>query len=284
MFIRCWGSRGSTPVSGKDYLEFGGDTTCFEISADSGEIIIIDAGTGIRGLGKSLTTRKEFKFYLLLTHFHWDHIIGLPFFAPLLDAKNQLIIQDRIFEGLSTKQVLSRIMSPPLFPVNLSDYQAGIVFDSSLNGQFSIGSIDIETIPASHSEGSMGYKFKENGKAFVLLTDNELGHDHPQGGGFDDYVGFCQGADILFHDAEYTAGEYKNKIGWGHSMVPDVVNLAAAAGVKRLGMVHINQDRTDKDMKQMVKDAQAMLKDRLARDGKPPVPCFGVPSGFEIFL
>lgn len=279
MRIKCWGSRGSISVSGKEYANYGGDTTCIEIIARSGEIVIVDAGTGLRRLGNSLLERNASEFYMLLTHCHWDHILGIAFFKPLLYSRNRLIVQDRKFAGFSTRDVFDQVMRPPFFPVRLKDLYADIRFDKSLNDKFSIGSLEIESIPTSHSEGSLGYKFTEDGKTFVFLTDNELGFDHPQSRGFDGYRKFAQDADLLFHDAEYTSDEYRDRTGWGHSSVSQVLDLAVRANVGRLGLIHLNQDRPDDAMNAIVADCNAFLKSR-----KYPVTCFGVDFNFEITL
>ena len=279
MRIKCWGSRGSISVSGKDFVEYGGDTTCIEIQADSGEVIIIDAGTGIRRLGISLMQRQVKAFHLLLTHCHWDHILGIAFFRPLLKKGNRLICQDRDFAGLSTQKVFYEVMKDPFFPVRMEDFQADIVYDNSLKGSFSIGDVAVETIPTSHSEGSVGYKFTENGKTFVFLTDNELGFAHAQSRTRDEYIDFCRGADILFHDAEYTADEYPHKTGWGHSSVPDVLDLAMKAGVGELGLIHINQDRTDAQMDDIVADCCKFLKNKQSA-----IKCYAVPFNFDTSL
>ena len=207
MYIKCWGSRGSISVSGQQYVRYGGDTTCIEIQAKTGEIVIIDAGTGIRRLGKSLLARKESDYTLLLTHTHWDHILGIAFFKPLLYSKTRVVIQDRQFACVDTKGVLNQVLKPPFFPVQLTDLKADIKFDASLTGSFKIGSLEVDMIPTSHSDGSMGYRFTEEGKRFVFLTDNELGFAHPQSRQTEDYIQFAKNADLLFHDAEYTKDE-----------------------------------------------------------------------------
>ncbi len=279
MQIKCWGSRGSISVSGKEYVEYGGDTTCIEIQAESGETIIIDAGTGIRRLGKSLMEQKKKEYYLLLTHTHWDHILGIAFFHPLLHSDTTLFVQDRLFAGINTKAVLSEVMKDPFFPVKIEDYKADIRFDASLNGKFSIGSIDIESIATSHSQGSLGYRFTEKGKTFVFLTDNELGYSHDQGRPVQEYIDFSANADLMLHDAEYTADEYASKKGWGHSSVPDVLDLALKAKVQRLGLIHINQDRTDAQMDAIVRECTQFFKDK-----NKATQCFGASYNFEITL
>lgn len=142
----------------------------------------------------------------------------------------------------------------------MDELKADITFDNRLNDKFNIGSIAIETIPISHSGGGLGYKFIEDGKSFVFLTDNELGFDHPASMGFDSYVDFCKDVDLLFHDGEYTSNEYKRKIGWGHSSISHVMDLALKAKVKKLGLFHLNQDRTDDQMDIIVSKCLADLK------------------------
>jgi ribonuclease BN (tRNA processing enzyme) len=279
MIIKCWGSRGSIPVSGRKYVTYGGDTTCLEITAGSGETVIVDAGTGIRRLGNFFLKNDITRYYMLITHTHWDHLLGFPFFRPLLYSRNQLIVQDRKFAGFSSRQVIERVMSQPFFPVDMSEFNADISFDASLNGRFNIGSLEIDTIPTSHSSGSIGYKFMEDGKTFVFLTDNELGFSHPQSRGFDGYRRFAQGADILFHDAEYTEDEYQHRIGWGHSSVPHALELALKAQVGQLGLIHLSQDRSDREMDDMVREGTLFLTSCNSK-----TKCCGVTCDFETTL
>jgi phosphoribosyl 1,2-cyclic phosphodiesterase len=279
MIIKCWGSRGSIPVSGRKYVVYGGDTTCLEITAGSGETVIVDAGTGIRRLGNFFLKNNITRYYLLLTHTHWDHLMGFPFFRPLLYSRNQLIVQDRKFAGFSSRQVIDRVMSQPFFPVDMSEFNADIRFDAALNGRFNIGSLEIDTIPTSHSAGSIGYKFMEAGKTFVFLTDNELGFFHPQSRGFDGYRRFSQGADILFHDAEYTEDEYQHRTGWGHSSVPHALELALKAQVGQLGLIHLSQDRSDREMDDMVREGTLFFTSCNSK-----TKCCGVTCDFETTL
>jgi phosphoribosyl 1,2-cyclic phosphodiesterase len=279
MNIKCWGSRGSIPVSGRQYVSYGGDTTCLQITAGSGETVIVDAGTGIRRLGNYLLEQKITRYYLLLTHTHWDHLLGFPFFRPLLYSCNQLIVQDRKFAGFSSRQVFDRVMSQPFFPVSMSELNADIRFDGGLNGRFNIGSLKIDTIPTSHSAGSTGYKFMEDDKTFVFLTDNELGFAHPQSRGFEGYRRFACGADILFHDAEYTADEYQHRTGWGHSSIPHALDLALKAQVGQLGLIHLSQDRSDREMDAIVRDGNQFFTSHNSQ-----TKCYGVTCDFEITL
>ncbi|PIE60941.1 MAG: MBL fold metallo-hydrolase [Desulfobacterales bacterium] len=214
-----------------------------------------------------------------MTHTHWDHVLGIPFFLPLLSHDCRLIAQDRTFDGLDTRGVFGQVMKSPFFPVRLEDYPAQIQFDSSLTGSFSIGSIHIDTIPTSHSKDSLGYKFTENERSFVFITDNELGFAHAQSRHIEDYIAFCDSASLLFHDAEYTDEEYNGKQGWGHSSLSQVLDLAVSAGVGQLGLIHINQNRTDDEMDQMVKQGQQFFEAKQLSTA-----CFGVSCDFEIIL
>lgn len=279
MFIKCWGSRGSIPVSGREYLRFGGDTTCIQVTAASGETVIIDAGTGIRKLGAVLQKKQGQHFYLLMTHVHWDHVAGFSFFKPLLDRNCTITIQNLTFSGIDFKSVLERIMSPPLFPITLDELNATICFDDTLSGAFSIGSIDIETIPLSHPNGGMGYRFTENNRSFVFLTDNELSHVHPGGATLPDFLSFTRNADLLFHDAEFKPDEYPSRKCWGHSAYTDVLDLAIKAGVRQLGLFHLNQDRTDDQVDAMEKACQAIIRQQASS-----LDCFAVASGMEFTL
>lgn len=261
MRIKCWGSRGSIPVSGAEYLKYGGDTTCLEIRAESGQTIIVDAGTGIRRLGSRLLKDNILKYHFIFTHAHWDHLLGFPFFKPLYTGETELHMHRCPFGKKFVETMLSKVMAPPHFPVRYTDVRAKIRYESACPDRFDIGSVTVIPIPISHPDGGSGYQFIENGKKFVFLTDNELGYVHPGGMPFEAYREFCEGADLLIHDAEYTPEEYRKTVEWGHSMVSDVIRLAVQAGVKCLGLFHLNQDRTDLQMDDIVADCKGQLKE-----------------------
>ena len=211
MYIKCWGSRGSIAVTGKEYVRYGGETTCLEIRAKSGETIIVDAGTGLRKLGLALPINDGAHYNMLFTHTHWDHIAGFPFFKPLQSPNVTLTINNVKFSMVSVKEVIANIMNPPLFPVTMKEMQAKVIYNDTEATKFSIGSIDITTIPLSHPGGGLGYRFTEDSKSFVFLTDNEITFDHPGGKSIPAYTAFCKDADLLFHDMEYTPEEYPKK-------------------------------------------------------------------------
>jgi phosphoribosyl 1,2-cyclic phosphodiesterase len=287
MYIRCWGSRGSVPVSGKEYIKYGGDTTCIEIRSQENDLIIIDSGTGIRRLGEKLIKENEENITLLYTHFHLDHIAGFPFFKPVYKKGTTINILSKSFNKPTVKTIFDLFMGRPFFPVQLEDkdIKAQILFKEINKQVFNIGSITVSTIPLSHPRDSgLGFRFEENGKSFVFLTDNELGHRHKGGATFNEYIEFCKDADLLIHDAEYEQKEYhkllKSSEGhWGHSTVSDVVHLAIEARVKQLGLFHINAMRTDELVDKMVIRA----KESIAKK-KKNIICYAVGSSLEMVL
>jgi len=279
MIIKIWGSRGSIPVSGKEYLKYGGDTTCLEILTKSGETIVIDAGTGIRRLGNKLAEERCYNINFIFTHAHWDHLMGFPYFKPLYFKKSAIRMHRCPFHNEFVETILSKIMAPPNFPVKYSDITARISYLDACPTEFAIGSVTVVPIALSHPNGGSGYKFLEDGKCFAFLTDNELGYIHPGGLGFKDYLKFIEGADLLIHDADYTPEEYKSYIEWGHSVYTDAVDLALQGEVKTLGLFHHNQERTDEDVDKIVKDCRERID---ARNGN--LECVGVSSEMEFEL
>jgi phosphoribosyl 1,2-cyclic phosphodiesterase len=279
MLIRSWGSRGAIPVSGRDYLEYGGDTTCLEIRAESGDLILVDAGTGIRRFGNSEAAAADREFNVIFTHAHWDHIMGFPFFKPLYFRRNRIRLHGCPFNDRFVKESLSRVMAPPYFPVNFAGIKARIDFEEACPQAFQIGSVVIHPIALSHPNGGSGYAFVENGRRFVFLTDNELGFRHPGGRTRQEYVEFAAGADLLIHDAEYTPAEYRLFTGWGHSVYTDAIQLAADAGCRRLGLFHLNQERTDGAMEQILADCRRIIAAEAHR-----MECFGVSCDWQLVI
>ncbi len=262
MIIRCWGARGSIPVSGKEYLKYGGDTTCIEIRTSDDKVVIIDAGSGIRRLGNKLLAENRHEYYMIFTHAHWDHLIGFPFFKPLHSEEAFIKMTGCPFAQASIKEMISRVMRPPNFPVKYSDILADIDYQGAADAAFTIGSMTVESIPLSHPNYGTGYKFIEDGKVFVFLTDNELAYKHPGGLDYEDYLNFSAGADLLIHDAEYTEEDYTSKKEWGHSVYTDALRLALEAEAKRLVLFHHNQERTDSEVDDIVRDCKEMIDKR----------------------
>ena len=279
MEITCWGSRGSIPVSGKSYLKYGGDTTSLEIRTKSGDIIAVDAGTGIRRFGNKLVEENALDVHFLFTHAHWDHLMGFPFFKPLYSKNAKLLMHGCPFHSQFVETILSTVMAPPNFPVKYADIKAQMTYEKACPKEFKIGSVSVIPIPISHPNGGSGYKFIEGGKTFIFLTDNELGYRHSGGRSFKDYVEFAAGADLLIHDSEYTPQEYQTFIEWGHSVYTDVLQLAERAAVKKCGLFHINQERTDDQMDDMVSTCQQYCDDHSHQ-----IECVGVATDMTFNL
>ena len=279
MIIRCWGARGSIPVSGEAYLKYGGDTTCLEIRTKDDDIVIVDAGSGIRRLGISLISEERYRFAMLFTHAHWDHLMGFPFFKPIYYRDTHISMFGCPFVQTSVKEMIARVMAPPNFPVNYEDIRADISYHESCQTEFTVKSILVTSIALSHPNQGMGYKFVEDGKSFVFLTDNELTYKHPGGLDYEDYLRFSADADLLIHDAEYNAQEYKKQRTWGHSVYKDALRLAMKANVKKFGLFHHNQERSDSAIDEMVEDCR-----RIIREHQSPLECFALNQQTEIFL
>jgi phosphoribosyl 1,2-cyclic phosphodiesterase len=279
MYIGCWGSRGSISVSGREFLKYGGGTTCIEVRSRSGDLIVVDAGTGIRSLGFDLETRRIKKIEMLFTHAHWDHLVGFPFFAPLYHRDVSVTVRGNTFGFPSFRHVIEGLMRRPYFPIGLEDgdITAALTFKKMPAKSFLIGSTRIIPVPLSHPrDGGTGFRFEEGRRAFVFLTDNELGYRHPGGLSFDGYVKACRDADLLIHDAEYDLKDYRHNRRWGHSVFTDAVRLGLEAGVKQLGLFHHNSRRTDRQVDALVSEARKII----ARTGST-MKCFAVAAGFE---
>lgn len=279
MKVTCWGSRGSIPVSGAEYAKYGGDTTCVEVTSRDGDVIILDAGTGMRRLGNKLLAEGKRSCSLLLTHAHWDHLMGFPFFKPIYMKGTKISLYGCAYVQESVKHMISQAMVAPYFPVDFGQLAAEFEFHGVCEQGFSIGPVQVTTIQLSHPNQGLGYRFTEDGKSFVFLTDNELTMLHPGGATFKDYLRFSEGADLLIHDAEYTQEQYQLTKGWGHSVYTDALRLAQEAGAKQFGLFHINQERSDKDMDRIVDDCSRIVKEK----GSGP-RCFGTAAGMEIEL
>jgi len=278
MKVRCWGARGSIPVSGKEYLRYGGDTSCLEIRSKNDEILVLDAGTGIRALGCELARQGREELTLLISHYHWDHIQGLPFFKPLYNPAARLSLGGSQGAHLHLVRMLTQAFRSPLFPGALRQDSPRITSLGFTDEAMQVGSLSVRRIPLSHPNHGAGFRIEEDGKSLVYLTDNELSLRHKGGLEFDDYAAFAKGADLLIHDAEYTPEEYPLRNGWGHSHFVDAARLARAAGVGVLGLFHHNQERTD--------DAEDVLlarcREYLSAPGDPQ--CVALHQGWTMDL
>lgn len=234
--LRFWGVRGSVPLPAQDCLAYGGNTACVEVCLADGSLVVLDAGTGVRNLGLSLPGQlpnTKLPTRIFLTHFHWDHIQGIPFFAPLYDGRNEVIFHSfRPQEGLET--VLRRQMQPPYFPVPLEAVTARMEFVEVGSQQLKSGSLTVYPFPLNHPQGACGYRLESQGATVVYATDLEHG-DSKLDTVLRDY---SQGADVLIYDAHYTPEEYRRYRGWGHSTWLEAVQVARDARVQQLVLFH----------------------------------------------
>ena len=280
MKITIWGCRGSIPSPGCDTNVYGGNTTCVEVRLEDGTLLIIDAGTGMRCLGNAiLEAGGHRQIYLLLTHAHWDHLQGFPFFVPAYQEGYSISVRGGPQAQQYLQSFLAHQMDPPYFPVPFGDLKAEFDFQEENGVSMTIGNARIQPIVLKHPNGGYGYKMTENGRTFVFLTDNEIGFDHPGGLSDGEYVEICRDADLLLHDGQFTDEEYRITRGWGHSTFQAVTDLAIAASVDRLGIFHHDPRHLDQDLDRLIEECRL----RISRAGGR-IDCFGTKEGMEINL
>jgi len=252
MKLRFWGTRGSIPTPGKDTIVHGGNTTCVEIILESGKRVIIDSGTGIRPLGEELSAKGDpVDIHLLITHIHWDHVSGFPFFGPIHDPTTQITVDGSPSCMKGLKFPFDAKMG--FFPVKFGEVKAQINYLDTLNrGPLEIDGVVIDSIPLQHPQGGMGFRFDDGNKKIVFLTDNELSEEVLGGRLNVDYVKFCKDVDMLIHDAQYAPEEMDARRGWGHSDYLSALHLATEAHAKRLILFHHDPSRKDPEITSIV--------------------------------
>ncbi|HBU69456.1 MAG TPA: MBL fold metallo-hydrolase [Elusimicrobia bacterium] len=272
MNIKFWGTRGSIPVPDKRMIRFGGNTTCVEVEIGK-KTLIIDAGTGIHRLGEHLSRKNIHDISLFITHSHWDHIQGFPFFMPIYSKKTKINILGCTSSYSKLSDILSNQMSSEYFPVPFSELTSKIIFTDACALYYEIEGHKISFIRANHPAFTMGIKIENGSGAFVFITDNELEAEtqHTKYGRF---VEFCAGAEYLVHDAQFTDREYKHRKGWGHSTYEQVVKLASDAKVKSVGFTHHDPNRTDRELdeiqsayRRFCRTAKYECKPHVVREG-----------------
>ena len=284
--VKFWGVRGSIASPGPGTNFYGGNTSCVEVRAE-GEIIVLDAGTGIRSLGLSLTQEfnsQPLNITLLLTHTHWDHIQGFPFFMPAYEPRNTVRIlgYEGARQGLAA--TLGAQMESPYFPVGLKELPGNITIEELRDMEFMVGKVRVRAMFVNHPGICVGYRIEASGGSVVFIPDNEPFHrmrSQPPGTDTttiefareqdEKLIQFISGADILIMDAQYDAVEYEEHIGWGHACVDDVVDIASRARVKQLYLFHHDPTHDDERVSRMLAYARSLASTGLlveaAREG-----------------
>jgi len=273
MKLKFYGTRGSVPVCDAGFQQFGGNTTCFQITTEANRIAIIDAGTGLRNLGRDLRAighHQEDQLFIMFSHFHWDHIQGFPFFGPAYNPAQKISIvtlgRDQTIGNL--RQIFEVPLQSQYFPVQLDHMGAQFEFLKIEDASRHFARVnDAETIVTgqrhNHPGGAYGFRIERKGKVLVICTDVEHGEKiDPR------VIELSRGADLLVHDAQYTAEELRSHRGWGHSSFDQAMQVAATAGVKHLVMTHHDPEHDDDFLLRMEKLCQGRFPNsQLAREG-----------------
>jgi len=275
VIVRVWGARGSLSAPGPATVGYGGNTSCVELELADGTTLILDAGSGIRELGQRLVEQDPGVLHICLTHLHLDHVEGLGFFAPLWRAGWKLKFWGPPSPTATLRQRVSRYLSPPLFPIGLSEAPAEATFEDVPRDPWRIGSAIIEAQTVEHRGPTLGYRIEEEGRVLAYLPD----HEPYLTAGLEDEPKWISGwalaasADLLLHDSQYTNDEYESgRLGWGHSSVDHAAAFSRAAGVRQLGMFHHDPMRSDRELEALYDRVAEIVRDDqerplIAREG-----------------
>lgn len=261
--VTFWGTRGSIPTPGPDTARYGGNTACISIDGAGGRLVILDAGSGLRPLGHTLMKQRnrELTADILLSHTHWDHIQGLPFFKPLSSRETSVNIYGAAQEGVPLKDILGRQMDPMVFPIPLNALAAGLTVVEISEGEFDLDDFHVCSFRLRHPGTTLGYRLVpfSRGRELAYVTDNELG----PGGSYEvtpDWrerlVQFVAGADTLVHDAMYLDQIIQARAGWGHSTPRQAVDLAAEGRCSRLILFHHEPEHSDEAIDHLLSDTR----------------------------
>jgi phosphoribosyl 1,2-cyclic phosphodiesterase len=258
-YLKFWGTRGSTPVSGPQYVRYGGNTPCLEIRSGN-DVVIIDAGTGVRPLGRELQHSHQKKYHLLLSHTHWDHLIGFPFFSPIYDPEAEIHIYVPVGFSKTSREVFFEILTYAYFPVRLDDIKAKLIYHDLRDGDdLNFGSINIKSHYAFHPGSTLCFKIAADGHMFGYVTDDEflMGYhgdpktikkNDPLLDAYQSLIAFLEGCHAIVHEAQYFPQEYQNKVGWGHSSVTNAALLIKLCQCSEWIATHHNPSHTDDDL------------------------------------
>jgi phosphoribosyl 1,2-cyclic phosphodiesterase len=264
MRIELWGTRGSIASAGPDTVKYGGNTACVEVEGRDGTIAILDAGTGVRRVGD--TYREPRRLDILLTHLHMDHIQGLGFFGPFFAKDFEIHVWGPPSATLDLRTRLTRYLSPPLFPVRLRDVAAHLELHDVPMGEFQIGGLTVSSAMVIHPGPTVGYRISDGDATIAYMPDHELAlstDGRVVSREWTSGYGLAANVDLLLHDAQYTAEEYEERVGWGHSRIEDAVGLAQMASVKRLVTFHHDPAHDDAELDEMLANARDLAGESL---------------------
>lgn len=270
MVATFWGVRGTLPVPGKKTIRYGGNTNCVTLSIGSNECLIFDAGTGIKEFSNYLVSQNKLpiKASLFITHPHYDHIQGVPFFVPLYQDQNVFDIYGTYHDHLTIENCLAGQMDSIHFPVTMKEFAAQITFHNLKEESFQLNNVHVKTIFLNHPGGSIGYRIDYHKKSFCYVTDHELyleNSPHYSKEKVEQLIHFIYQADVLIMDATYFDEEYSKKIGWGHTSISRAIDIADRAQVKLMCLYHHDPDQFDKDIDLKLKLARTLLKARHSK-------------------
>jgi phosphoribosyl 1,2-cyclic phosphodiesterase len=272
VIVKLWGTRGSVASAGPQTARYGGNTACVEVRGEDGTLVVLDAGTGIQRLGNELEGDIH-RIDILLTHLHMDHIQGLGFFAPIFRKGCEIHVWGPPSPTLHLRARLTRYLSPPLFPIRLRDLRANFEFHDAPQDAFTIGPLTIQADEVIHPGATLGFRISENGRSMTYLSDHEPALATANGNPGPEWVSglsLARGADVLIHDAQYTQPERDERMGWGHSSVPEAIAFAHAAQARQLVLFHHDPARTDHQMDLLLAEAEGLaegLPVTAAREG-----------------
>ncbi|MCK6535030.1 MAG: MBL fold metallo-hydrolase [Polyangiaceae bacterium] len=262
MRVTFYGVRGSVPAPGPTTARYGGNTSCVEVVLEDGTTLILDAGTGMRALGQTLLdSGRHEKVHLLLSHTHWDHVLGLPFFGPLWRRDSELLVYPLPTDAQERFQ--RTIFDDIHFPVSVNDIPAKVEFAKPSAEPWRIGSATVRRIALNHPGSSQGFRIDDaSGASLVYLTDNELVRGEAGEPALDALARFSESASLLIHDSQYLDSDMPAKYGWGHSVIDDVLTLGVRAEVRGLALFHHDPNRTDDDLDAIQARSAAWLCER----------------------
>ena len=256
--ITFHGVRGSTPCHGAEVARYGGNTSCVSVVVPGEDPILFDMGTGLRYFGLQQPNDGSFRGHVLLSHLHWDHTQGLPFFTPILCPGSRLDVYGPAQEdGRTVGAVMRETIRPPLFPIMLADFPGRIEFHDVSDTDFSIGDVDVMARLIPHVGPTCGYRITWGGRTIAYMSDHQMPYDGSMQAA-DAAIELAAGADLLIHDAQYTTKEFAHKSTWGHCTVEYAVWLAAEVGAKRLALFHHDPTRCDEAIDHISKLARLM--------------------------